>query len=163
LEGGGDVKVLPQDNAATLDAFRSGTIAGAWVPEPWASRLVLDGGGKVLVDERALWPQGRYVTTQLVVRADYLAQHPDVVKNVLRGQVETNDFVNAHPDEAKATVQSAIAAITGKKLKDAVIDRAWPNLTFTDDPIASSLATSAASAVKLGLIQPIDLTGIYDL
>ncbi|MEZ4453118.1 MAG: ABC transporter substrate-binding protein, partial [Nannocystaceae bacterium] len=39
--GGGDVRVLPQENAQTLEALRSGTIAGAWVPEPWASRLVL--------------------------------------------------------------------------------------------------------------------------
>src|SRR5439155_17562157 len=50
--GGGDVKILDQDNAQTLQTFQHGLIAGAWVPEPWASRLVVEGGGKVLVDER---------------------------------------------------------------------------------------------------------------
>src|SRR5207237_183925 len=74
--GGGDVSVVPQDNAQTLTAFKQGQIAGAWLPEPWASRLVVEGGAKVLVDERDLWPQGRFVTTNLIVRSDFLAAHP---------------------------------------------------------------------------------------
>src|SRR5437899_3086070 len=86
--GGGDVNVVDQDNAQSLDTFKQGKIDGAWVPEPWASRLVIDGGGKVLVDERDLWPAGKYVTTQLVVRTAFLQQHPDVVENLIKGQVE---------------------------------------------------------------------------
>src|SRR5262245_25584777 len=64
IAGGGDVSVRPQDNATTLTTFKSGDIEGAWVPEPWATRLVTEGGGKILVDESTLWPRGRYVTTQ---------------------------------------------------------------------------------------------------
>src|SRR4051812_3564106 len=40
LEGGGDVSIVPQENAQTLETFRSNQIDGAWVPEPWATRLV---------------------------------------------------------------------------------------------------------------------------
>jgi len=47
LEGGGDVQILPQENAQTLETFKSGQIDGAWVPEPWATRLVVEGGGKM--------------------------------------------------------------------------------------------------------------------
>ena len=47
--GGGDVSIKPQDNGDTLTAFKQGQIAGAWVPEPWATRLIQEGGGKVLV------------------------------------------------------------------------------------------------------------------
>ena len=79
LEGGGDVAVLPQANAQTLETFRAGEIQGAWVPEPWATRLVLEGGGAVLVDERSLWPDGKFVTTHLVVRTQFLEQHPELV------------------------------------------------------------------------------------
>src|SRR5438309_333390 len=32
-EGGGDVAILPQDNAQTLTTFKAGDIDGAWVPE----------------------------------------------------------------------------------------------------------------------------------
>ena len=84
-QGGGDVAILPQANAQTLDTFKSGDIDGAWVPEPWATRLVQEGGGKVLVDERDLWPDGQYVTTHLVVTRSSCEAHPDVVKALLVG------------------------------------------------------------------------------
>jgi NitT/TauT family transport system substrate-binding protein len=74
--GGGDVSVRPQDNATSLAAFKTGDIAGAWVPEPWATHLVTEGGGKVLVDEASLWPKGQYVTTQLIVKTSFLKAHP---------------------------------------------------------------------------------------
>jgi NitT/TauT family transport system substrate-binding protein len=162
-QGGGDVSVVPQDTSQTLEAFAAGDIVGAWVPEPWASRLVLEGGGKVLVDERDLWPDGRYVTTHLVARTAFLREHRDVVGRLLRGQAEATRLVNAEPQAAKRLVAGAIAAITGKRLPGIVIDRAWGTLSFTDDPIASSLFTSAAEAQRLGLLPPVDLSGIYDL
>ncbi len=76
VQGGGDVSIVPQENGQALEAFRAGTIHGAWVPEPWATRLVLEGGGKVLVDERDLWPDGEFVTPHLIVRTAYLEEHP---------------------------------------------------------------------------------------
>jgi NitT/TauT family transport system substrate-binding protein len=161
--GGGDVKIIDQDNATSLDTFRQGLIDGAWVPEPWASRLVVEGGAKVLVDERDLWPAGKYVTTQLVVRTAFLQQHPDVVENLLKGQVEANNFVNSNTEQAKQIVGAGIQKLTGKSLKPAVLDRAWSNLTFTDDPIASSLRQSAAASLSLGFINSSDLANIYDL
>jgi NitT/TauT family transport system substrate-binding protein len=162
-QGGGDVSILPQANAQTLDTFKSGDIDGAWVPEPWATRLVQEGGGKVLVDERDLWPNGEYVTTHLVVTPTFLKEHPDVVKALLTGVVAATDFVNEQPAEAQALVNEGIKDVTQKGLSDAVLAAAWPNLTFTVDPIASSLATSAAEATELGLLDKTDLTGIYDL
>ena len=36
-------------------------------------------------------------------------------------------------------------------------------ITFTNDPIASSLATDAQHAVAVGLLKPVNLSGIYDL
>ena len=146
-----------------MTAFQAGDIDGAWVPEPWATRLVQEGGGKVLVDERDLWPNGEYVTTQLVVTPTFLNDHPDVVKALLTGVISANDYVNEQPAEAQALVNEGIKDVTQKGLPDAVLAAAWPNLTFTVDPIASSLATSAAEATELGLLEKTDLTGIYDL
>ncbi len=70
--GGGDVSIRPQENAQTLDAFKANTVQGAWVPEPWATRLVEEGGGKILVDEATLWPDGRFATTELIVSVKFL-------------------------------------------------------------------------------------------
>lgn len=162
-QGGGDVSILPQENSLTLEAFKAGSIDGAWVPEPWVSRLVIDGGGKVLVDEATLWPQGRFVTTHLIVRTDFLEKHPDTVKRLLEGQVEANDYLKNNATEAQTVVNEGIAKITQKKLADAVIAAAFKNLTFTNDPIAASLKTSASHAVEAGLLKEPELTGIYDL
>jgi NitT/TauT family transport system substrate-binding protein len=161
--GGGDVSILPQENAQTLQTFTDGQIDGAWVPEPWATRLVQEGGGTILVDEKTLWPEGKYVTTHLIVRTDYLQAHPDIIRALLAGHIEATDFVNDNPDEAKDLVNQGIEAITGNTVAEDVLSAAWENLEFTVDPIASSLRTSAEHAEQVGLLDPVDLTGIYDL
>jgi NitT/TauT family transport system substrate-binding protein len=162
--GGGDVSIAPQENSQTLQTFITGDIDGAWVPEPWATRLIQEGGGKVLVDEADLWPDGEYVTTHVMVATKFLDEHPDVVKQFLEGQVAANEWINANAAEAQTVANEEIGKITGKPLKDEVIAAAWPNLTFTDDPIASSLKKSADDAIAIGLLKPVDnLDGIYDL
>ncbi|MBO0826671.1 MAG: ABC transporter substrate-binding protein [Streptosporangiales bacterium] len=162
-EGGGDVKVLPQENSQTLQTFSTGDIDGAWVPEPYASRLVLEGKGHELVDEKSLWPQGKFVTTQVVVRTQFLNEHPDVVKRFLRGHVDAVDYLNQDPAAAQKEVNAGLAKLSGKPLSNAAIARAWQNLTFTDDPIASSLRTSAQHAEAVGLLKKVDLDGLYDV
>jgi NitT/TauT family transport system substrate-binding protein len=161
--GGGDVSITPQENSQTLDAFKAGDVDGAWVPEPWATRLVQEGGGKVLVDEKDLWPGGTFVTTHLVVRSDFLKEHPATVRRLLAGQIEANEFVNANPEKAQQIVNGAIGELTGKPLALETIEAAWKNLVFTDDPAVTSLTTSAQHAVDVGLLKPVDLDGIYDL
>jgi NitT/TauT family transport system substrate-binding protein len=163
VTGTGDVTVAPQENSQTLDLFRAGKIAGAWVPEPWASRLVTEGGGKVLVDEKTLWPQGAFVTTHLIVSTDFLAKYPGTVAKLLEAEATTLDAVKADPTKAKATANEALKALTGKTLKPAVLDRAFDDLTLTLDPIASTLQVSADHGVEVGTTKKADLSGIYDL
>ncbi|HEY8152756.1 MAG TPA: ABC transporter substrate-binding protein [Myxococcota bacterium] len=163
LEGGGDVSILPQPNAQTLETFRSGEIQGAWVPEPWATRLLLEGGGSLLVDERTLWPDGKFVTTHVIVRTPFLKQHPEIVASFLRAHVRAIGFLNAEPAKAREIVNAGIEKSIGKALPAAVIERAWATLTFTVDPIAASLRKSAADATAVGLLDPVKLDGIYEL
>jgi NitT/TauT family transport system substrate-binding protein len=149
--GGGDVSIRPQDNAVTLQAFEQNLIQGAWVPEPWATRLVKEGGGKILVDERTLWPKGRYVTTDLVVRTDYLKAHPDLVQRLLEGQVAAVDLIAQDPTRAQQLVGQRIQADTGKPLAASLIAASFGDILFTNDPIVSSLVASAKTAVDLHL------------
>jgi NitT/TauT family transport system substrate-binding protein len=164
VQGGGDVTISPTKNSDTLQLFKSGKLDGAWVPEPWASRLVVEGGGKLLVDERSLWPQGKFATTLLVVRTAFLQQHPQTVEALLRGHVEAVQWANQNPDQAKTLVNDSIGTLTGTKLKTEVIDRAWQDETVTNDPIAPSLQKSANDAVAAGVSKDkVDLNGIFDL
>lgn len=162
--GGGDVSVVPQENAQSLETFQAGTIDGAWVPEPWATRLVTEGGAKVLVDERDLWPDGKYVTTHLMVSTKFLAEHPDVVERILLANLQAIDAIAEDPPAAQAIVNAQIEAFTTKRLDAGLLSTAWGNLGFTVDPLATSLQTSAADALDLGLLKdPGDLTRLYDL
>jgi NitT/TauT family transport system substrate-binding protein len=164
LTGGrNDVEIVSQENSQTLDLVKQGTIDGAWLPEPWASRLVLEGGGTVLVDERDLWPDGDYVTTHLIVRTEFLEQYPGTVRALLEAQVTTNAWIAANSDEARTLANGAIGELTGKSLSDDVLARAWDNLTLTDDPVASSVQVSADHAAGVGVSDEVDLDGIYDL
>jgi len=161
--GAGDVTVVAQDNPVTLAAFRDGDVDGAWVPEPWASRLVLEGGGRVLVDEADRWPDGAFVSTHLVVRADYLRAHPRTVRALLEGHVAAGRAIRADPVAAQEVVGGALARLTGSPLPPAVLERAFGAVEVRDDPVASSLAASAEHAAEAGLVAEADLRGIYDL
>nr|WP_190077792.1 aliphatic sulfonate ABC transporter substrate-binding protein [Streptomyces daghestanicus] len=160
--GTGDVTVVRSDNKVTPDAFRSGSVDGAWVPEPTASRMVAEGG-KVLLDEAGLWPDAEFVTTNIVVSQTFLAEHPKAVETVLRASVETNRWITAHPREAKAAANEQLRADTGRALPAEILDPAWASLKVTDDPLAATLRTQAEHAVRAGLLERPDLDGIYDL
>jgi NitT/TauT family transport system substrate-binding protein len=162
-QGGGDVSVLPQDNATSLQAFAQGAIDGAWVPEPNLSRMLLEDKGKLLVNEKDLWPNGQFVTTQLIVTQDFLKKYPDTVKKLLQGQMQSIDYIQSNNADAQKAANAQLASLTGKPLKDNVVAAAFKNMTFTNDPIASSLYTSAKHAEDVGLLKTVDLNGIYDL
>lgn len=163
-EDGGNVTILPEANADTLTLFKKGDIDGAWVPEPWASRLVNEAGGKVFVDERSLWPNNQFATTIVVVRKAFLNDHPHVVEAFLKAHVETTRYIQENPAAAENIVNDAIHKLTGQALSDTVITSAWSHMQVTYDPIASSITSSAEAAYHLGFLksQP-DLAAMYDL
>jgi NitT/TauT family transport system substrate-binding protein len=161
--GGGDVSVIPQENSTTLTAFQAGRIDGAWVPEPWATRLVKEGGGKVLVDEATLWPQGKFTTTTLVVTKKFLDANPDVVQHLIQGLDDSIAYIKSNPTQAEQVVSTGIGKVTGKPLKTSLIAASFKSITFTLDPIASSLQTSADHAKALGLLKSSELGNIFDL
>jgi len=161
-EGGGDVHIKPQTNSITVQEFKSGQIDGGWLPEPYASELAQEGGTR-LVDERSLWPGGQFATTLLVARTAFLRQHPDAVAKLLQGQVDANEYIKKQPAAAQAAANGELAALTGKGLNAKVLSAAFSQITFTNDPIGSSVQTGAEHAEKVGLLQPVDLNGIFDL
>lgn len=163
-ESGGDVDVQPIANADTLALFQQGELDGAWVPEPWGTRLIQEAAGELYLNEAELWPNGKYVTTHLIVSTELLEERPDVVKGLVRATVKTTEWINDNPEEAKTIVNQRIEEITGAALPQAVIDAAWENIEITYDPVASSLVKSADDAYELGYLESEpDLNGIYSL
>jgi sulfonate transport system substrate-binding protein len=161
--GGGDVPIKPiKPNSAAVLQFKSGQLDGGWEPEPYATEMVLDGGTR-LVNEASLWPGGKFVTTNLVVTQSFLNDHPSVVNGLLKGQIQANSYINANGAAAAQAANAELAELLGKGLDPAVLTKALTYLTFTNNPIASSLDTDAKHAVAVGLLKPVNLDGIYDL
>jgi NitT/TauT family transport system substrate-binding protein len=162
--GGGDVPITPiTPNSDAVLAFKSGSIAGGWEPEPYDAEMVADGG-HVLVNEATLWPQGQFVTTELVATQSFIKANPTVISDLLKGQIDANNFIAASKTQAESVANAELAAVSGKSLKPAIVAAAFDQITFTNDPIAPSLVTDASNAVSVGLLKPVsDLNGIYDL
>jgi NitT/TauT family transport system substrate-binding protein len=161
--GGGDVAIKPiKPNSAAVLEFKSGQIDGGWEPEPYATEMVLDGGTR-LVNEASLWPNGQFVTTNLVVTQSFLKAHPSTVNGLLKGQIQANSYINGNPAAAAQAANTELTELLGKGLASNVLSESLKYITFTNDPIGSSLATDAQHAVSVGLLKPVNLSGIYDL
>jgi sulfonate transport system substrate-binding protein len=161
--GGGDVAIKPiKPNSAAVLEFKSGQIDGGWEPEPYATEMVLDGGTR-LVNEGSLWPGGQFVTTNLVVTQSFLKAHPSAVNGLLKGQIQANSYINASPSAAAQAANGELTTLLGKGLSSTVLTDSLKYITFTNDPVASSLTTDAQHAVAVGLLKPVSLAGIYDL
>lgn len=166
---GGDVAIAPTANAQSLELFRSGQIDGAWLPEPWASRLVVEAGAEVLVDEADLWDgsetgtRGLFPTTVLAVSPEFAARHPDSVEALLRGHLAALDWIHrTDRDTVSATLNDRLAEIAGAKLDARVMGRALDRLHFTADPLTGAYPRLLRDAVAVGLAEPGELDGLVD-
>jgi NitT/TauT family transport system substrate-binding protein len=170
VDGSGDVAINPTENAQTLKLFQDGKLDGAWLPEPWASRLVLQAGAKVLVDEKDLWDgsasgkPGEFPTTILIVNKTFAAQHPDTVKALLRGHAKSVAWLNDTPSAEKAAViNAALQESAGAALPADVIDRSLKNIIFTVDPLAGTYPKLLKDGVDAGTTKQADINGLFDL
>jgi NitT/TauT family transport system substrate-binding protein len=162
--GGGDVPITPiTPNSSAVLAFKSGSIAGGWEPAPYDAEMVA-AGGHVLVDEASLWPQGQFVTTELIATQSFIKANPAVIAGLLKGQIDANNFIAASKTQAESAANAELAAVSGKSLDPAIVSASFDQITFTNDPIEASLVTDASNAAAVGLIKPVsNLAGIYDL
>ena len=170
VDGSGDVAINPTENAQTLKLFQDGKLDGAWLPEPWASRLVLTAGAKVLVDEKDLWDgslsgkAGEFPTTILIVSKTFAAEHPDTVKALLKGHVKSVEWLNStSADEKAKVINAALKEAAGAELKADVIERSLKNIVFTVDPLAGTYPKLLKDGVEAGTTKQADIKGIFDL
>jgi NitT/TauT family transport system substrate-binding protein len=154
--GGGDAFIKPTTpNSAAVLEFKSGQIAGGSEPAPYDIEMVSDGG-TVLVSEPG-------VTTLLVVTQSFLSAHPAIVADLIKAQIQANNFIKSNLTAAEAAANAELASYTGKPLKPSLVAASFKEITFTNDPDESSLTTDASQAVSLGLLKPVNLSGIFDL
>lgn len=158
-ERGGDVVVDALASADIMAQMRRGAIAGAWLPEPWATRIVLELNAVRLVDERDLWSEHRFPTALVVVRRPFLSARRGDTDAVVRAIHQ--EIARAKTDPTMRLAAFAeIKRLTGKGLPKPVMDASWERLDFTTDPFPNALEQMAEDARALGYVPRADVRGL---
>jgi NitT/TauT family transport system substrate-binding protein len=161
---GGDLTILPLANPDQLLMFTKREIHAAWTVEPWVSRLEQEAGGRVYLEEKDLWPGGRYPTAVLVVRREFLRNHPEVVKRLLTAHVEGTQRLNADPEAAARLISEEIKRETSAAMPLPIVRSALRRVEFSWEPLPQALAKAAADAHQVGFLPATpDLSGIWAL
>lgn len=163
---GSGVQVMPVKNPEIFTLFQRKELDAAWVPEPWATRLIQEAGGALFVDERDLWPEGKFPATLLVARTDFLAKNRALVKRFVATHVDLTEAITQKPEEAKRNINAQLAKLMGKPLPAAQLDEAFARIAATYDPIPGALLKAARQAWELKYLpgaQPPDVAPIFDL
>lgn len=164
LEPGRDLQVLSVKNPEILTLFHRGGLEAAWVPEPWLTRLLREGGGRLLVDERTLWPEGRFATAVLVARREFLERQPEKVAGFVAAHAALTTWINGHPAEARELVNRGLTSLLGKPVPPPILQEAMGRVYFTTDPMAQAISSTARAAWELGFLPgtaPPDLSGLF--
>jgi NitT/TauT family transport system substrate-binding protein len=164
LDKGGTVEVMPVKNPDILALFKRKQIDAAWVPEPWASRLVKEAGGVVVVDERDLWPDRKFTTTVVVARRAYLESKPKAVEALLGAHLNVTTWLTEHGQEGQKVANAELKRLTGKPLADDVMASSWERVAFTSDPIRTSIESFVQAAAEAGYLKgDLNVTNLFEL
>ncbi len=162
-EKGGSVIVYNISNPDIYTLFVKGDIDGAWVPEPWATILETELGGKRLFHEEELWPNNEFASVLLIGNVNYIEKNPTVISNFLNSHLETTIWITEHPVETRIVFNDFLNSYLGQSLSDDVVDIALSNILITADPKPDSVLTFAERADALGYLgrNGYDLSGIF--
>jgi NitT/TauT family transport system substrate-binding protein len=144
---GGDVLIVPTANPDQLPLFQQGRLDAVWTVEPWVSRLVLEAGGKIHLE------QPDAVTTILVSSVQLLRQRPALAENLRAAHVELSAWLVAQPDEAREIVRAGLSAETKREMSIALVAAAWGRLHFTDQVAPAALESFVRDAQSAGFMR----------
>jgi len=136
---GGTVEVRQASNADILTLLQKGEIDAALVPEPWGSRLIKEAKANIILDYKDLFRKGKYSTAVVVVRTEFLKEHPLIVENFIKAHVNVTNYINKNPNKAKEMVNKQIIKLTKKGIEKDVLNDAFNRLTITNNPEKDSV------------------------
>ena len=153
-----DIKFVDLPPPDMPQALAAGAIDAYFVGEPHAAKAQLNGTGRVLYYAKDIWPH--FVSCVLVVRDELIRDHPEVVRDLVRGIAESGEWAETHRLEAAKVAAPYFRQ--DQKLLEFVLtqppDRvSYRMLTPTDEDMKAIMKY----AIKAGILKKeID---IYDL
>jgi len=165
LVAGTNVTVQDTSNANIVTLMSENKADGAWVPQPYAALILSKAKAHVFLDERSLWPGGSFATAVLVVATPFLTAHPDVVSRIVAANVNETLWINSHMSQAATIMNDTIVSQAGLGISPSAMSASLSTLSFTYDPLASSIQQQAQNAYVLGFLgkTPPNLDGLFDL
>jgi NitT/TauT family transport system substrate-binding protein len=156
----GDINFVDMAPPDMPSALAAGAIDAYFVGEPFAAKAEMDGTGRVLYYAKDIWPH--FVSCVLVVRDELIAEHPDVVRDLVRGIAESGEWAETHRLEA-AKVAAPYYRQDEKLVRFVLTqppDRvSYRQLTPSDDDMKQIMHY----AIKAGILQhEIDLSRLVD-
>jgi len=146
---GGDAQVLPTQNPDQITLFKQKKVDAVWTVEPWVSRLELESGGKILVDEHDA------VTTVLVSSAKFLTTQRELAKKFVEAHRALTDWITKNPDEAQKLVIAELQAETKGQISAELIAHAWKRIGLTNDVRRDALQKFVADAKAAGFLRDV--------
>ncbi|MDB4945441.1 MAG: hypothetical protein JWP97_4975 [Labilithrix sp.] len=149
---GGDVHVNAITGAVVLAQMSTREIDGAWLPEPWPTRIVRELEAVRLLDERDLWEGRRFASAILVTRGAR-AHDPEVLRlrEALAREVSR---ALADPARCRDEAYAELVRRVGSPGRRSDFDAAWSFVDFTSDPVHASIQRFAAESASLGFVPP---------
>jgi NitT/TauT family transport system substrate-binding protein len=144
---GGDVIVLPTANPDQLPLFQSGAVDAVWTVEPWVTRLLHEGKGKVFLDDTNV------ITTWLVSSAKFLSSKPDLVRKIVAANSELTEWIQAHPAEAQNLLVGELKAETKTDFAPADVAEAWKRIRFTTEIPSGLIAKAVQDGKEAGFLK----------
>lgn len=151
---GGTVELIPLAPFDSFSLFKRGRLAGAWLPEPWVSRMILEADGVVLVQERSLWPGGEFPTAVVIATTAAIRSRPALLRAFLEGHREAIGVLREDPVGSRRRIEGFLRETANLDLPPEVVERALGELRFSDDPLAQQMQTLARRASALGYLEP---------
>jgi len=144
---GGDARVLPTPNPDQLALFQQKRIDAVWTVEPWVSRLELEAGAKVLIEQHDA------VITVLVARAKALEEKKELIEAFVKAHAELSAWLTAHPTEAQAQLRDALSAEVRRPISLLLIESSWKRMRFTDRVSRDQFETLVRDAQEVGFLR----------
>ena len=158
---GGDVTIHALAASDVRAQMIKGRLDGAWLPEPWATRLVREIGAKRFVDERDLWPERRFATALVVARCEMARARPEDAARFEAAFTEEVERARTRAEESRQEAYDEIQRLTTNAGKREWFDEAWGEIEFTGDPLQGAVQRFAEDAAALGVIPRVECGGLF--
>jgi NitT/TauT family transport system substrate-binding protein len=150
-EQGGDTTILPISNPEIEIAFEKDQIDVAWIPEPWASRLIESGRAKFLAEESSLWPDGRFALTAIIARKGFLEHQPEAVVRFLQAHIGLTEELQNNPLQFVEPLNKELKRLISRELPARVLEESLRRIDFSVEPDSNTMKTFYQKALDLNM------------